>query len=178
MAAPSSMIPGSGGATAGAHQHHFRRASAGLPPDDSENLNPEEVHKSLRSTANAIQNYSFDSPGILNESRMRYDILDGGGGGGGGGAGHRGGDGGSAAKNKGTPTLEEKMSLLDIASSPGAGGRASVDRFSPPRNGNDPSSLAVHRQNVENAQRGKRRENLLHARSFVVLSVLRVRSRL
>ena len=30
------------------------------PADDSENLNPEDVHKSLRSTANAIQNYSFD----------------------------------------------------------------------------------------------------------------------
>merc|ERR1711997_1180841 len=31
------------------------------PVDDSENLNPEEVHKSLRSTANAIQNYSFEA---------------------------------------------------------------------------------------------------------------------
>merc|ERR1719376_1222782 len=29
--------------------------------DDSENLNPEDIHKSLRSTANAIQNYTFDS---------------------------------------------------------------------------------------------------------------------
>ena len=31
-----------------------------LDPDDSENLNPEDVNKSLRLTANAIQNYSFD----------------------------------------------------------------------------------------------------------------------
>ena len=31
------------------------------PVDDSENMNPEEVHKSLRSTANAIQNYSFEA---------------------------------------------------------------------------------------------------------------------
>jgi len=30
-------------------------------PDDSENLNPDEVNKSLRLTANAIQNYSFDT---------------------------------------------------------------------------------------------------------------------
>ena len=29
--------------------------------DDAENLNPEDVHKSLRSTANAIQNYSFEA---------------------------------------------------------------------------------------------------------------------
>merc|ERR1719150_3064762 len=31
-----------------------------LDPDDSENMNPDEVNKSLRLTANAIQNYSFD----------------------------------------------------------------------------------------------------------------------
>jgi len=31
----------------------------GMDPDDSENLNPEDVNKSLRLTANAIQNYSF-----------------------------------------------------------------------------------------------------------------------
>merc|ERR1719330_1460624 len=31
------------------------------PVYDSENLNPEDVHKSLRSTANAIQNYSFEA---------------------------------------------------------------------------------------------------------------------
>ena len=30
-----------------------------MDPDDSENLNPEDVNKSLRLTANAIQNYSF-----------------------------------------------------------------------------------------------------------------------
>jgi len=31
-----------------------------LGPDDSENMNPDEVNKSLRLTANAIQNYSFE----------------------------------------------------------------------------------------------------------------------
>jgi len=31
-----------------------------LHPDESENMNPDEVNKSLRLTANAIQNYSFD----------------------------------------------------------------------------------------------------------------------
>merc|ERR1719435_731034 len=31
-----------------------------IDPDDSENMNPDEVNKSLRLTANAIQNYSFD----------------------------------------------------------------------------------------------------------------------
>ena len=30
------------------------------PSDDAENLNPEEIHQSLRSTASAIQNYTFD----------------------------------------------------------------------------------------------------------------------
>ncbi len=113
------------------------------PTDDSENLNPEEVHKSLRSTANAIQNYSFDSPGILNESKMRFDILDGGGSGG----------GSASGSNKGTPTLEEKMSLLDISASPVS--RAG-DRFSPARNGNDGTPPSVNRQNAENSLRGKR----------------------
>ena len=39
------------------------RSSSGYvdPVDDSENLNPEDIHQSLRSTANAIQNYTFDS---------------------------------------------------------------------------------------------------------------------
>ena len=55
-----------------------RRGQVG---DDSENLNPEDVHRSLRSTANAIQNYSFDySParfGGLDETRMgKLDLLD------------------------------------------------------------------------------------------------------
>lgn len=40
---------------------HLKHAGSMDPVDDSENLNPEDVHKSLRSTANAIQNYSFDS---------------------------------------------------------------------------------------------------------------------
>ena len=38
------------------------QGSRGLldPADDAENLNPEDIHQSLRSTANAIQNYSFE----------------------------------------------------------------------------------------------------------------------
>merc|ERR1719204_2568188 len=41
----------------------YTRSSSGYvdPVDDSENLNPEDIHQSLRSTANAIQNYTFDS---------------------------------------------------------------------------------------------------------------------
>lgn len=54
------------------------------PVDDSENLNPEEVHKSLRSTANAIQNYSFE---MAKSSTAASDDL---------------------------PSLADKMSLLEI----------------------------------------------------------------
>ncbi len=47
------------------------------PVDDSENLNPEEVHKSLRSTANAIQNYSFESKSDDLPSLMdKMNLLD------------------------------------------------------------------------------------------------------
>ncbi|XP_071744957.1 CLIP-associating protein 1-B isoform X25 [Lepeophtheirus salmonis] len=42
------------------------------PIDDSENLNPEDVIKSLRSTANAIQNYSFDSKDIRDTGEMDF----------------------------------------------------------------------------------------------------------
>ena len=46
-------------------QNHPRKSLQGSsvlldPADNEENLNPEEIHQSLRSTANAIQNYSFD----------------------------------------------------------------------------------------------------------------------
>ena len=140
--------PGSSGASSSSsvpHHRHFRRTSSGVPTgDDSENYNPEDVHKSLRSTANAIQNYSFDSPGILNESKMRFDFLDSGSGG-----------GGAGGQSKGTPTLEEKMSLLDMSS----GGRSSMDRFSPARNGGGEGGVspAVSRNNAENEQRGRRK---------------------
>ena len=53
------------------HRHH-------LDPDtDSENLNPEDVNKSLRLTANAIQNYSFDRVDKLCDISMpSYDLAD------------------------------------------------------------------------------------------------------
>jgi len=44
------------------HNGGRSRTSPAKPmhPDDSENMNPDEVNKSLRLTANAIQNYSFE----------------------------------------------------------------------------------------------------------------------
>lgn len=59
------------------------------PVDDSENLNPEEVHKSLRSTANAIQNYSFEAKSQGSTSHGVDDL----------------------------PSLADKMSLLDVGGS-------------------------------------------------------------
>jgi len=126
--APRPQPPGVQSPATAAPGVYRRTSSAADPRDDSENLNPEDVHKSLRSTANAIQNYSFDSPGmgILNESKMRFDLLDGS-------AGSPAlASAGASSASKGTPTLEEKMRLLDIS---GGSGRASVDRFSPARNG-------------------------------------------
>ncbi|XP_023332730.1 CLIP-associating protein 2 isoform X2 [Eurytemora carolleeae] len=41
-----------------------------IHPDESENMNPDEVNKSLRLTANAIQNYSFDRT-----DKMRIDMM-------------------------------------------------------------------------------------------------------
>jgi len=48
-----------------------------LDPDDSENLAPEDVNKSLRLTANAIQNYSFDKVDKLCDISMpSCDLAD------------------------------------------------------------------------------------------------------
>lgn len=66
------------------------RANTHLDPvNDSENLNPEDVHKNLRFTASAIQNYSFDSPGDLSDG-SKLTLV-----------------------NNSAPTLEEKMRMLD-----------------------------------------------------------------
>ncbi|TRY76804.1 hypothetical protein TCAL_10457 [Tigriopus californicus] len=66
------------------------RANTHLDPvNDSENLNPEDVHKNLRFTASAIQNYSFDSPGDLSDG-SKFNLV-----------------------NNAAPTLEEKMRMLD-----------------------------------------------------------------
>ena len=94
----------------------YRRGSSNTP-DDSENLNPEDVHRSLRSTANAIQNYSFDySParfGGLDDTRMgKLDLVDG---------------------SKGSPTLEDKMSLLELSSGENGG----HSRLSPTKTDNN-----------------------------------------
>ena len=84
------------------------------PVDDSENLNPDyDIHKSLRNTANAIQNYSFDSSaqggasasaGGMRDGKLKLDL--------------------SAASQ---PTLEEKMSLLDLQAGRGGGRNGSGD---------------------------------------------------
>ena len=86
------------------NQNGFFRYSRGKssdPVDDSENMNPEDVHKSLRSTASAIQNYAFDSSTGAS-----------------GGAGPS--PGSSRTKFFQPPTslssLEDKMSLMDLGS--------------------------------------------------------------
>ena len=107
----------------------------------------------VRSTANAIQNYSFDSPGILNESKLKLDnLLDAA-------SAASATDGGATNKNS-TPTLEEKMSLLDLSGrGGGGGGRASMERFSPARNGGggaEQQQQLIHRNNMENISRGEK----------------------
>merc|ERR1719334_742171 len=60
-------------------KHNFSRSSSGYvdPVDDSENLNPlEDVHQSLRSTANAIQNYPFDSSAVPTASGSKTAAFD------------------------------------------------------------------------------------------------------
>ena len=48
-----------------------------IDQDDSENMNPDEVNKSLRLTANAIQNYSFDKVDKLSDISMpNCDLAD------------------------------------------------------------------------------------------------------
>ena len=50
-----------------------------LGPDDSENMNPDEVNKSLRLTANAIQNYSFEKvnkmEGSIKSNLILYNLI-------------------------------------------------------------------------------------------------------
>ena len=60
-------------------QNHPRKSLQGSsvlldPADNEENLNPEEIHQSLRSTANAIQNYSFD-PDIKGDKSNNIGIT-------------------------------------------------------------------------------------------------------
>ena len=121
------------------------------PADDAENLNPEEIHQSLRSTANAIQNYTFDpdikgeklnNTGIRNvnipivheptvERKSSANSVDNGGGNG------DCNDLPDSIKDA-TALLEEKMSLLDINGSKHS-------------NGNDSQ---INKNNMENLSRG------------------------
>ena len=126
------------------------------PSDDAENLNPEEIHQSLRSTANAIQNYSFD-PDIKGdkfssskidknipilrepkEDKPSEEIRN---------INREGkGDQKNSLINVDDPTilLEEKMSLLDINGSKSFNG----------------NQAQVNKNNVEHNTRGKKLKTL------------------
>ena len=74
-------------------------------PDDSENMNPDEVNKSLRLTANAIQNYSFDKVDKLCDISMpSCDLADE----------KDSGISQLSADGLGPAGLEEKLALLDL----------------------------------------------------------------
>jgi len=72
-----------------------------LDPDDSENMNPDEVNKSLRLTANAIQNYSFDKVDCVSD--IMADEKD-------------SGISQVSADGLGMGGLEDKLAMLDIES--------------------------------------------------------------
>merc|ERR550519_3270904 len=76
-----------------------------LDPDDSENINPDEVNKSLRLTANAIQNYSFDKVDKLCDISMpSCDLADE----------KDSGISQLSADGLGPALLEDKLALLDL----------------------------------------------------------------
>ena len=131
------------------------QGSRGLldPADDAENLNPEEIQQSLRSTANAIQNYTFDpdvkgdkpyNPSMRNinipivhetktEKNTDGNIIN---------LGYGKGDCDILPNIKDpTSLLEEQLSLLDINGS----------KFANGNNGND---LQINKNNNENLTRG------------------------
>merc|ERR1719270_905482 len=73
---PSPMKPRTVGSTLNTARPRTSPHRA-LDPDDSEHLNPEDVNKSLRLTANAIQNYSFDRMDkICDISMPNCDLAD------------------------------------------------------------------------------------------------------
>jgi len=73
-----------------------------IDPDDSENMNPDEVNKSLRLTANAIQNYSFDKVDMLSDISMpNCDLAD-------------EKDSGISQVSADGLGLEEKLAMLDL----------------------------------------------------------------
>jgi len=67
-----------------------------LHPDESENMNPDEVNKSLRLTANAIQNYSFEKTDKLPDMADEKD------------------SGISQVSEGGGLCLEEKLAALEL----------------------------------------------------------------
>jgi len=86
-----------------------------IDPDDSENMNPDEVNKSLRLTANAIQNYSFDKVDKLSDiSLPNCDLADE----------KDSGISQVSADGLGMVGLEDKLAMLDIQTGvEGVGGR-------------------------------------------------------
>jgi len=90
-----------------------------MDPDDSENMNPDEVNKSLRLTANAIQNYSFDKVDKLSDiSIPNCDLADE----------KDSGISQVSADGLGMGGLEEKLAMLDLHSGLEGGGRVSNGR--------------------------------------------------
>jgi len=86
-----------------------------IDPDDSENMNPDEVNKSLRLTANAIQNYSFDKVDKLSDiSLPNCDLADE----------KDSGISQVSADGLGMVGLEDKLAMLDLQTGlDGVGGR-------------------------------------------------------
>jgi len=98
-----------------------------LDPDDSENMNPDEVNKSLRLTANAIQNYSFDKVDKLSDiSLPNCDLADE----------KDSGISQVSADGLGMGGLEEKLAMLDIQS-----GLDSVGRVANGRSARGPQAM-------------------------------------
>ena len=96
-------------------------------PDDSENMNPDEVNKSLRLTANAIQNYSFDKVDKLSDiSLPNCDLADE----------KDSGISQVSADGLGMGGLEEKLAMLDIQS-----GLDSVGRVANGRSARGPQAM-------------------------------------
>eukprot|EP00092_Neocalanus_flemingeri_P004447 GFUD01004782.1.p1 GENE.GFUD01004782.1~~GFUD01004782.1.p1 ORF type:complete len:1502 (+),score=448.94 GFUD01004782.1:193-4698(+) len=90
-----------------------------LDPDDSENMNPDEVNKSLRLTANAIQNYSFDKVDKLSDiSIPNWDLADE----------KDSGISQVSADGLGIAGLEEKLAMMDIHSGLEGVGRVASGR--------------------------------------------------
>lgn len=130
---------------------YSRTSSSGFvdPVDDSENLNPEDVHQSLRSTANAIQNYTFDSAvaGTVAPSAKTFDSSSSASSLSKGTTEDSAVDGGLPEDVKEAADLEKKMSTLSLGSNnnnhnngDGVGDEVFEDN-------------SVHKQNIENLAR-------------------------